>query len=80
VNETDSKIHGNISSPLSESVTIKETTLDNVTDEVLRTEVKQFFDKGLTVVNAILNSGVEIPMMYGINFTDFSFAINQGYT
>jgi hypothetical protein len=54
--------------------------LDNVTDEVLRTEVKQFFDKGLTVVNAILNSGVEIPMMYGINFTDFSFAINQGYT
>lgn len=75
----DQKVHGKITNPVAQTVEIVKTTLEDVTEEVLRTEVKNFMDKVIGVVNLIGEAGYTIPVIHGLDLRDLEIDIHEGY-
>jgi hypothetical protein len=56
------------------------TTLKDVTEDVLRTEVKHFMDMVVEVINYVGEVGFTVPVIHGFDLRDFEIAVHEGYT
>lgn len=66
----DSKLYGNLTTTNTTNITITETALKNVTEEVLVNELNVFLTKMIKLCDTELEAGIIIPTYKDMSFND----------